>query len=620
MSCVCTGSEIVALVDDEGFYADRTTMSTTVKDRAGVATLGRIFVFIRPYRSHVAGALLALLVGAAAMLAMGQGLRFVVDRGFVTGTAQELDQALFALLGIVLVMALATYARFFLVSWLGERVSADLRCLLFNHLLRLSPGYFDMARTGELVSRLTNDTTMLETVIGSSVSLALRNIVLLAGSLIMLMVTSIKLTLLVVLGVPLVVLPIVFFGRRVRRYARQSQDRLADVSGFIDEVLHEIRTVQAYGHEDHDRDGFASHVAALFDTAVRRIRQRAGLIAAVILLTFTAVGVILWIGGHDVLAGHISAGQLTAFIFYSGLAAMAVAAISEVIGDLQRAAGATERILDLLEVQPEIRAPVSPGSPLRQTLSGSVVEFCDVSFAYPARAQVPALHNFSLSVHSGERLALVGPSGAGKTTVFQLLLRFYDPQSGEIRLNGIRLRDTDPRQVRRHIALVAQEPVIFAASIKDNVRYGRPEASAEEITAACRAAYAMEFIDRLPQGLETPLGERGVRLSGGQRQRISIARAILSARPILLLDEATSALDAESERAVQLALEHLMRGRTTIVIAHRLATVKNADRIAVLNAGRLIGIGRHDELIRDNELYARLVHLQFGDATLVRRD
>jgi len=585
---------------------DRNTHSPA----AGIGQLRPILGFLAPYRGRAAAALLALAIGAGAMLALGQGLRLVVDRGFVTGTTDELDRALFIMLAIVLVVAIATYARFFLVSWLGERVTADLRRAVFEHLLRLSPAQFELARTGELLSRLTNDTTMLETVIGSSVSLALRNALMLVGSLIMLAVTNAKLTLFVVAGVPLVVAPILLFGRRVRRYARLSQDRLADVGAFIDEVLHEVRTVQAYGHEDADRGSFAAYIDVLFATAVSRIRQRAALIAAVILLSFSAVGLILWTGGHDVISGRTTPGELSAFIFYAALAAMAVGTISEVVGDLQRAAGATERILELLRTEPGIQAPaLAVAMPVP---SLGTVEFQDASFSYPSRPGTRALSHFSLAVGAGEKLALVGPSGAGKTTVFQLLLRFYDPQSGAVRIDGVDLRAADPRQARQRIALVPQDPVIFAASVRANVAYGRPGASDAEIVAACRAAHAWEFIERLPQGLATDLGERGVRLSGGQRQRIAIARAIVSERPILLLDEATSALDAESERLVQQALEHLMRGRTTLIIAHRLATVKNADRIAVLAAGRLVGIGRHQELVRDNELYAHLASLQFG--------
>ncbi len=572
-----------------------------------VARVGR---FLRPYRREVVYAAIALVFAAAAVLAVGQGLKFVIDRGFAAGNAAELDRMLGLMLAVVVVMAIATYARFYFVSWLGERVTADLRRAVFDHLLRLPPSFFELARTGEVISRLTNDTTMLETVVGSSASMAVRNALLLAGGLVMLALTSLKLTLLVLGGVPLVVVPIVLFGRRVRRLARASQDRVGDVGAYLDEALHEIRTLQAYGHEDDDRRDFGARVEAAFGTARRRIRQRAALVATVILLVFGAVGVILWIGGHDVVAGRISPGQLSAFVFYAVIVAGAVGTISEVIGDLQRAAGATERLFELLAIEPEIRAPKDP-TPLPAPGEGTV-RFEAVTFHYPARPDAPALDRFSLEVRAGERVALVGPSGAGKTTVFQLLLRFYAADSGTIRIDGIDLATADPQDARRRLAVVPQEPVIFAASVRDNVRYGRPGATEQDVRAACEAAYATEFVDRLPQGLDTFLGERGVRLSGGQRQRLAIARAILADRPVLLLDEATSALDAESERMVQQALERLMAHRTVLMIAHRLATVRHADRIAVMERGHVVAIGPHEALVRDNPLYARLAALQFG--------
>jgi ATP-binding cassette subfamily B protein len=410
--------------------------------------------------------------------------------------------------------------------------------------------------------------------------------------------------------VPVVVVPIILFGRRVRRLARASQDRVGDVGAHVDEALHEVRTVQAYGHEPEDRRRFGAHVEAAFAAGVARIRQRALLVASVILLVFGAVGVILWIGGHDVVAGKLSAGQLSAFVFYAAIVAGAVGTISEVIGDLQRAAGATERLFELLAVAPAIRTPERPvalPAPAQGTLA-----FDRVGFRYPSRPDTAALDDFTLQVAAGENVALVGPSGAGKTTVFQLLLRFYDPQTGAVRIDGVDVRDADPRDVRARLAVVPQDPVIFATSVLENVRYGRPEAGAAEVRAACEAAFAAEFIAQLPQGYASQLGERGVRLSGGQRQRLAIARAILANRPILLLDEATSALDAESERTVQLALERLMAGRTVLIIAHRLATVRHADRIAVMERGRIVAVGTHDELLADSPLYARLAALQFA--------
>ena len=584
----------------------------SIPDRPGnkdIRQLARILGFLAPYRKQVAIAMVALVVAAACVLVLGQGLRRVIDRGFSSGDAALLDSALIALLAVIVVMAIATYTRFYFVSWIGERVTADIRRAVFGHLLDLSPGFFEVTRTGEVISRLTNDTSLLEVVIGSSASFALRNTLIMLGSLVMLLVTSPKLTALVLLGVPLVIAPILLYGRRVRSLSRASQARVADVSVYIDEALHEIRTVQSYGHENEDRARFGERVEQAFATAVERIRQRALLIALVMLLAFGAVGVILWIGGHDVLAGRISAGELSAFVFYAVLVAGAFGAVSEVIGDLQRAAGATERLMELLATEPQIRAPASP-QPLPAPPRGEV-RFDNVSFRYPSRPDALALADFSLDVKPGETVALVGPSGAGKSTVLQLLLRYYDADAGTISLDGVELRRADPRALRTRLALVPQDPVIFAASVRENVRYGRPGASDADVQAACAAAYASEFIERLPEGMDTFLGERGVRLSGGQRQRLSIARALLADRAVLLLDEATSSLDAASEHYVQMALARLMQNRTTLIVAHRLATVQNADRIVVMDEGRIIATGTHEELVREKGLYARLAALQF---------
>ncbi|MEO8740147.1 MAG: ABC transporter transmembrane domain-containing protein [Casimicrobiaceae bacterium] len=584
-----------------------------------VRTLRRLGRFLTPYRGRFVVAAIALLIAAGCALAVGQGLKIVIDRGFAGSDGSELDRALFAVLAVIAVMSAATYVRFYSVSWIGERVTADLRQRVFNHLLTLSPGFFEITRTGEVISRLTNDTTMLESAIGSSLSLALRNIVMGAGALILLMLTSLKLTLLVLAGLPFVILPIILFGRRVRKLARASQDRVADTGAYVDEAIHEIRTVQAYAHEPVDRVAYAQRVEQAFTAGVSRIRQRALLIAAVIFLVFVAVGIILWIGGHDVLAGRLSAGQLSAFVFYAVIVATSVGAISEVTGDLQRAMGATERLLEILDTPAEIAAPSTPVA-LPEPALGTVA-LDAVTFAYPSRLADPALRSLTLRVAVGERVALVGPSGAGKTTVFQLLLRFYDPQSGRVLIDGVDVRAADPRAVRGRIAVVPQDPVIFAASVWDNVRYGRPDASDAEVRAACEAAYASEFLARLPHGFDTELGERGVKLSGGQRQRLAIARAVLARRPILLLDEATSALDAESERMVQLALDRLMTGRATLIIAHRLATVVSADRIIVLDGGVAIAEGTHASLVRDDPLYRRLASLQFGvDAAVGEAD
>ncbi len=572
-------------------------------------SLAKLARFLLPYRGRIAAALLALLVAAACVLALGQGLRHIVDAGFGSGDPRLLDRALAALIGVALTLSVATWFRFHLMMSTGERVVTDLRRRVFDHVLGLDPAFFEATRTGEVISRLANDAMLLQQVIGYGLSVFVRNSLLMAGAAAMLFVTSWKLALLVLLGVPATLVPILILGARVRRLSRDGQDRLAEVSAHVDEAIHEIRTVQAYGHEDAERTAFARHAEAAYRVGVQRIGHKAWLIASVMLIAFSAVGIILWIGGHDVLAGRLSAGELSAFVFYAAVVAGGAGAVSEVWGELQRAAGATERLMELLETRPRIVSPEAPVAlPPQPTRS---VTFERVRFAYPARPDTPALERFSLRVAPGERVALVGPSGAGKSTVLALLLRFYDAQEGAVRIDGVDIRSLGIAALRGLIAVVPQDPVIFAASVLDNVRYGRPGASRAQAEAACEQACAMEFIAPLPQGMDTPLGERGVTLSGGQRQRLSIARALLADRPILLLDEATSSLDAGNERLVQQALERLEAGRTSLVIAHRLATVQHAERIVVMDRGTIVAEGTHAELVRQSGLYASLAELQF---------
>jgi ATP-binding cassette subfamily B protein len=574
-----------------------------------VSSLGLLLPYLKPYRLRTLGAAVALLAAAALVLTLGQGLRRLIDLGFATGDTTHLDHAALALVVIVAALAIATASRFYLVSWLGERVAADVRRDIFNRVIALSPAFFEMARVGDLLTRLTADISVLQALIGSAISQWLRNAILLVGAFAMLLVTSAKLAGIVVLVVPLVVVPLVLFGRRERRLSRAAQDRVADIGSYAEETINALRTVQAFTHEAVDRARFGGEVERSVEAALRRVRTRGTQILIVILLGFGAIVFSLWVGGRDVIGGRMSGGDLSAFVFYAVLSATSGAQMSELFGELQRAGGAADRLRELLNERPTIAAPAYPVAlPVR---AEGRVAFEDVTFRYPARPDTAALEDFSLTVAPGETVALVGPSGAGKSTVLQLLLRFYDPQVGVVRVDGVDIAQAAPEDVRRRIGIVPQDPVIFGASALENIRYGRPEASEREIRAAGKAAFA-DFLDDLPQGYETFLGEKGIRLSGGQRQRIAIARAILRDPAVLLLDEATSALDAESEQAVQQALAVLSRGRTTIVIAHRLATVRGADRIVVIDAGRVVATGTHESLIREGGVYARLARLQFS--------
>jgi ATP-binding cassette subfamily B protein len=570
-----------------------------------------ILAFLKPYKLIVGAALLALVLTAGVNLSLGQGLKLIIDNGFIEGSQEQLKSAIMILIGLSCLLAIGIFSRFYLMSWLGERVSADLRIAVFKQIVALHPSYFEENRSGEIMSRLTTDTALLQSIIGSSLSMALRSSLILTGGLIMLLVTNFKLTLIVIGCVPLIMVPVLIYGRKVRTLATSSQTAIADVGTYAGEIIQNIKVVQSYTHEARELKAFGGEVEKAFDVAKQRIKQRSLLIAAVILLTFSAISVMLWIGGMDVIAGKMSGGELGAFVFYAIMVAMSVATVAEVYGELQRAAGSATRLLELLSTQSMIVGADDP-QPIQHNQE-SVIEFKQVDFYYPSRPDTPALNNISLVIPKGKVIALVGPSGAGKTTLFELLQRFYDPQQGQIEFNHTDITQLNLTDLRDAMGMVPQQPVLFSSDVWHNIRYGNPEATDEQVIEAAKRAHADEFISQLPNGYGSFLGEKGVRLSGGQKQRLALARAILKDPEVLLLDEATSALDAQSEFHVQAALNELMQNRTTLIIAHRLATVIHADLIVVMDQGKIVASGDHQSLLGSSPLYKRLCDLQFDN-------
>ena len=586
------------------------------KPKAGLSVLLPLIGYVRPYKKAVAMALLALFFTAAVSLSIGQGVKMVIDQGFIARSKDALASSIGLLAIMIVLMSVGSFVRFYFMSWIGERAIADIRKAVFQRLIYLHPAYFEDNRSGEIMSRLTTDTTLLQSIIGSSFSMALRSALMLIGGIAMLIYTNVKLTTFVLAGVPVVLLPIIFYGRRVRRLSRRSQDTIADVGTYAGEIIQNIKVVQSYTREALENTAFGQEVETAFEVAKKRIQQRALLIACVILLVFTTIALMLWVGGNDVLTGTITGGELGAFVFYAIMVASSVGTISEVFGELQRAAGAAERLFELLSVKSEIQVPTVPKTLVQGDIAAidsqsRVVSFQQVNFAYPSRPDDPVLHEIDFEVISGQTVALVGPSGAGKTTLFELLQRFYDPSVGEIQIYGTDIRHLSLGDLRSVMALVPQDPVLFSSNVWRNIRYGDPKANDARVIKAARRAHIHDFVATLPNQYDSDLGERGVRLSGGQKQRIAIARAILKDAEILLLDEATSALDSESEKHVQAALTEVMRDRTTLIIAHRLSTVMHADLILLMDQGKIVARGTHEALMAESDLYRRLCDLQF---------
>jgi len=602
--------------NERGEFANALQLDKNRREKSrNLRPLLGLIPFVMRYKSRLAAAGVFLVLASATQLSVFSFLGDAVDEGFVTSNIDKVNSYFWLILLIGGVMAITSALRFYYITWIGERVVADLRSAVYNHITGLSPAFFEVTRTGEVLSRLTTDTTLIQTVVGSTISIALRNTVTAIGAFVLLLLTSLKLTLLVMLTIPLVLVPILVIGRMLRKLSRSSQDRVADISSHAGESLNAIQTVQAFTHEDLDRQSYKTAVEGAFDVAKVRIIARSAMSASVIFLVLAGISVILWTGARDMIAGSITPGDLVKFVGYAVMLAMSVAVMSEVWAEIQRAAGAAERLMELLQIEPEIKAPPNPVA-LPSPPQGRVA-FEQVSFSYPTRPGAKALDGLSFTVEPGETIALVGPSGAGKSTLFQMLLRFYNPQQGSIYVDGVDIASADPQDVRRHFSVVQQDGTVFSGPVMDNIRYGRPDASDLDVFNAAIAAHAHEFIVKMPDGYDTLLGERGLTLSGGQRQRIAIARAILRDAPIFLFDEATSALDAESERLVQEAIERIMVNRTTLIIAHRLATVRKADRIIVMDNGRVVDIGTHEELSNRSGLYANLARLQFGNTPLL---